>query len=229
MQHRPVPARPTADRPPSLVPLPMRLRPATPGDFDAVADLARLIDLRRSAEDLAPSLEVVRETLATGAGDEGPFSHGPLHYVLAEFPDNGRPVGLARCGPGRWTVELDLPTFIRNKLYPRIGNVHELVVVPEYRGRGIARALLERVEEDHRRAGYDALVLRHHREQTSFYTHLGYTSGSRLVLELPDRLGRASVRGQGWRWAAKPLAPQVEVTDVHGSPVLTGLLAPHAL
>ncbi|MFD9068427.1 GNAT family N-acetyltransferase [Kitasatospora purpeofusca] len=229
MQHDSVPARPTADRPPARPSLPLRLRPATPGDFDAVADLVRMIDLRRSADDLAPVLEIMQEMLTTGSGDDGPFSHGSLHFLLAELPDSAGPVGLARCGPSRWTLELDIPAFVRNRLYPRVGNVHELVVVPEHRGRGIARALLARVEEDHRRAGYDALVLRHDRGQTSLYTHLGYTSGSRLVLELPDALGRASVRKKGWRWAAKPLAPQVRVTDVHGSPVLTGLLAPHAL
>ncbi|MFD5922717.1 GNAT family N-acetyltransferase [Kitasatospora sp. NPDC058201] len=203
----------------------LRLRPATLTDFDAIADLIRLIDLQRRAEDLAPILEIMQGVLATGRGGIGPFTHGSLHILVADHAAIGTPIGLVRCGIGKWVQSLALPTSIPRRLYERIGNVQELAVAPEFRGQGIARALLSQAEEDHRKAGYDAVVLRHHREQTPFYRAMGYTSGSRLTLALPGGLGKVSIPGQGWRWAVKPVAPAVEVADIYGSPTLTGILA----
>ncbi len=226
MQSRSVRTDPRTDLAPYRSPLPVRLRAATLADFDVMADLIRLIDLNRHADELAPIFEILRDVLAAGRGGEGPFTHGSLHFVVADLADQGTPIGLIRCGVGSWTGELAVPAFIRSRLYSRIGNVQELAVAPGYQGRGIARALLRRIEEDHRDAGYDAMVLRHHREQTSFYTHAGYTSGSRLTLVLPNGLGTVSVPGQSWRWAVKPLAQTVAVANIQGRPALTGLLGP---
>ncbi|MEU9134043.1 GNAT family N-acetyltransferase [Kitasatospora sp. NPDC048540] len=226
MQRHPAHVGSGTDLPPHLTSSPVQLRAATLADFEAITDLIGHIDLKRRTDDIGPIFELIRTALATGQGGTGPFTHGSLHFVVAEHADHSGAIGLVRCGVASWTASLAVPSPIRNRLYSRIGNIQELAVAPEHRGRGIAHALLHRAEADHRAAGYDAIVLRHQREQTSFYTQAGYTSGSRLTLLLPGGLGRVSVPGAGWRWAVKPLVPPVSVVDIHGSPALTGLLSP---
>ncbi|MGD9633380.1 MAG: GNAT family N-acetyltransferase, partial [Pirellulales bacterium] len=56
--------------------------------------------------------------------------------------DGERPVGIATCFEG-------LSTFVARRLL----NLHDLAVIPEYRGRGVGRQLLAAVEEQARTLG----------------------------------------------------------------------------
>lgn len=130
MQSSPAPIDPRTSQPSHCSPLPVRLRAATLADFEVMTDLIRLIDLNRRADELAPIFAILRDALATGRGGEGPFTHGSLHFVVADLADQGIPIGLVRCGAGLWTSELAAPASIRSRLYSRIGNVQELAVAP---------------------------------------------------------------------------------------------------
>lgn len=65
----------------------------------------------------------------------------PTAVVLLAF-DGDRPVGIATCFQG-------LSTFVARRLL----NLHDLAVIPEYRGRGVGRRLLAAVEEKARELG----------------------------------------------------------------------------
>jgi GNAT superfamily N-acetyltransferase len=65
----------------------------------------------------------------------------PTAVVLLAF-DGDRPVGIATCFQG-------LSTFVARRLL----NLHDLSVIPEYRGRGVGRLLLAAVEEKARELG----------------------------------------------------------------------------
>lgn len=71
----------------------------------------------------------------------------PTSLVLLAFVA-GEPVGVATCFFG-------LSTFYAQPLL----NIHDLAVLPAYRGRGIGRALLGAAEERARRAGCCRLTL----------------------------------------------------------------------
>ena len=82
-------------------------------------------------------------------------------------------------------------------LGPNVGEIKRMYVEPAHRGRGVARALLERVIEEARRRNYDALRLgtlaSMHAAQT-LYTSAGFREieayrpvefGDTLFYELP--------------------------------------------
>jgi GNAT superfamily N-acetyltransferase len=71
----------------------------------------------------------------------------PTALVLLAF-DAGRPVGVAVCFFG-------LSTFLARPLL----NVHDLAIVPEYRGKGVGYALLEAAEAAARQRGCCKLTL----------------------------------------------------------------------
>lgn len=71
----------------------------------------------------------------------------PTTLVLLAFADD-HPVGVAVCFFG-------LSTFRAKPLL----NIHDLAVLPEYRGRGVGRELLTAAEERARRAGCCKLTL----------------------------------------------------------------------
>jgi ribosomal protein S18 acetylase RimI-like enzyme len=71
----------------------------------------------------------------------------PTTLVLLAVAD-GEPVGVAVCFVG-------ISTFRARPLV----NVHDLAVLPEYRGRGVGRALLGAVEDHARRRGCCKLTL----------------------------------------------------------------------
>ncbi|MER7671279.1 GNAT family N-acetyltransferase [Kitasatospora sp. NPDC096128] len=212
----------------------LRIRPATPADADTVIDLMSHIDLHQRAEDLSQIFDTIRLLITTQTtdlagrdaelGSGWRLSHGINHALIAEY--DGNSVGMVRCGPSPWLTEN--PQFkaiygMRRALTAKLSSIGELAVMPAYRKRGIASALLLQAEDDYRASGYRALTLQHDRSLTSFYTKLGYASASRLTLELPA-LGRVPRINRGWRQAVKALVNEASVVIVYGDPVLTGLL-----
>jgi GNAT superfamily N-acetyltransferase len=101
----------------------------------------------------------VREAVVPGlAATPGAFS------LIARLA--GEPVGLANCFTG-------FSTFAAQPLV----NVHDLAVLPGYRGRGIGRALLRAVEDEARRRGASKItleVLSGNERAKALYLALGY-------------------------------------------------------
>jgi ribosomal protein S18 acetylase RimI-like enzyme len=77
---------------------------------------------------------------------DGLIAHGHTRVYLAFEEDV--PAGLAICFVG----------FSTFKARPLL-NVHDLAVAPEFRGRGIGKALLDAAADDARRLGYCKLTL----------------------------------------------------------------------
>jgi ribosomal protein S18 acetylase RimI-like enzyme len=77
---------------------------------------------------------------------DGLIAHGRARVYLAY--EGEVPAGLAICFVG----------FSTFKARPLI-NVHDLTVAPEFRGRGIGKALLDAVADDARRLGYCKVTL----------------------------------------------------------------------
>ncbi len=71
----------------------------------------------------------------------------PTSVVLLAF-DGDRPVGVATCFQG-------LSTFVARRLL----NLHDLSVIPEYRGKGVGRKLLSAVEVKARELGCCKITL----------------------------------------------------------------------
>jgi ribosomal protein S18 acetylase RimI-like enzyme len=105
----------------------------------------------------------VRERLIPG------LRQHPTTLVLLAF-DEGVPVGIAVCFVG-------FSTFVARPLI----NIHDLAVIPEYRGRGIGRLLLEGVEAKGRELGCCKLTLEvredNHRAQ-QLYDRFGFANTS---------------------------------------------------
>ncbi|OPL13931.1 MAG: hypothetical protein AVO39_02740 [delta proteobacterium MLS_D] len=99
-----------------------------------------------NGEPLSPD---VREALVPG------LRKHPTTMIFIAFRDS-RAVGIALCFKG-------FSTFTARPLV----NIHDLAVLPEYRGEGIARRLLEAVEEKSRRIGCCKLTL----EVLEYNTH----------------------------------------------------------
>lgn len=97
-------------------------------------------------------------------------------------------------------------------------------MLPAYRNRRIARALLHHAEKTFRDAGYTVLTLRNDRSLTKFYGRLGYTSHSRLSMTLPTG-ELLSLRDRGWKHAFKILSPTATVITVQGMPTITSALS----
>ncbi len=99
-----------------------------------------------------------------------------LHTILAFW--DGIAVGLAVCVDG-------FSTFACMPLL----NIHDLVVIPDFRGRGIARLMLGRVEEIARRLGCCKMtleVLEGNAVAVNLYESLGFRN-----YELDPAMGRA--------------------------------------
>ncbi|MFI6689503.1 GNAT family N-acetyltransferase [Streptomyces sp. NPDC050485] len=200
----------------------IRVRTATHADGDTLVELISLVDLQLRAEELPGALDPMRHALTDS--DEGPLSHRRNHFLIAENSD-GVPVGAITCGPAKWMSNPSRsPTIMRRRIAERVSTVHGLAVVPAYRNRGIARALLHHAEETFRDAGYTALTLRHDRSLTKFYGRLGYTSHNRLSLTLPTG-ELLSLVDRGWKHAFKILSPTASITTVQGMPTITGALS----
>jgi GNAT superfamily N-acetyltransferase len=140
---------------------------------DLVVELADYAD-PRDAADLLLALDAyardpmgggkplavdVRERIVPGlAATPGAFS------LIARL--DGQPVGLANCFTG-------FSTFAAQPLV----NVHDLAVLPDYRGRGVGGALLRGVEHEAERRGASKVtleVLSRNERAKSLYLALGY-------------------------------------------------------
>ena len=110
----------------------------------------------------APLAPEIRERLVSGLRDH------PTALVLLAFAD-GRAVGIAVCFFGFSTFQA-LPLL----------NIHDLAVVPEWRGSGIGRALLGAAEAQARRRGCGRLTLEVRDDNTrarALYASFGFTDG----------------------------------------------------
>jgi len=113
------------------------------GDRRDAAELVMLLDAYASDPmgGGAPLCQETREALVPGlAATPGAFS------LIARL--DGKPAGLANCFTG-------FSTFAAEPLV----NVHDMGVLPEYRDRGIGRALLLAVEDEARRRGACKITL----------------------------------------------------------------------
>jgi GNAT superfamily N-acetyltransferase len=136
------------------------------------ADCSRLIDVLDSyasdpiglGEPLSPE---VRARLPEG------LRNHPTTLVLLAFVAE-RPVGIAICFLG----------FSSFKARPLI-NIHDLAVIPEWRGKGVGRALLAAVEAQAVARGCCKLTLEvqdHNRRARALYEHVGFAD---VVLGAP--------------------------------------------
>lgn len=133
-------------------------------DFTDFGDAAGIIDVLNSyASDPVGGGEAlsedVRERLVPALQ-----SH-PTALVLLAFADP-RPVGIAVCFLG-------LSTFQARPLL----NIHDLAVIPEYRGKGVGRALLVEAENRAVSRGCCKLTLEVQDDNTparSLYQHFGF-------------------------------------------------------
>jgi GNAT superfamily N-acetyltransferase len=199
----------------------IRIRTATPDDGDTVVELASLVDLHLPTEAVPTALTPMRFALT--ATDDGPLSHQDNHFLIAEDND-GFPLRTIVCGPPNWIAKPGRASgLVRRRLLRRISTVHILAVRPEHRRHGVARDLLQQAEETFRGAGYAALTLRHDRELTAFYRHLGYTSVNRLSLMLPPQ-ELFTLNDRPWKHAFKVLSADASVITVQGLPTITGVL-----
>jgi GNAT superfamily N-acetyltransferase len=115
---------------------------------EAVVDLINsyAMDPMGNGKPLSPE---VREALVPGLREH------PTTMIFLAFRE-GRAVGIALCFKG-------FSTFAARPLV----NIHDVAVLPEYRGKGIARRLLGAVEEKSRRIGCCKLTL----EVLEYNTH----------------------------------------------------------
>ncbi len=107
-------------------------------DFESAAHREGILDVLNSWEPLGSD---VRDRLVPGLRDH------PTTWVLLAVSE-GRPVGVAVCFLG-------FSTFQARPLL----NIHDLAVLPEWRGKGIGRALLAHAEDRARRRGCCKLTL----------------------------------------------------------------------
>ena len=135
----------------------MTLRPATPADAATVHGL--ILDLAAYEKMADDVVATEADTRAALAGDAGPR----LQVVLAE--EDGAAVGFALFFPiystfrGNWGMYLE-----------------DLYVRPDFRGRGVGYALLQRVAQEAVQAGaqrLDWVVLDWNRLAIDFYERLG--------------------------------------------------------
>ena len=139
----------------------LTVEPADYGDPLHAADILLLLDAyaRDPMGGGEPLADDVRERLVpTLAGQPGAFS------LVARL--EGEPAGLANCFTG-------FSTFAARPLV----NVHDMVVLPHLRGRGIGKALFAAVEEEARKRGACKVtleVLSGNEVAKRLYASLGY-------------------------------------------------------
>jgi len=131
----------------SMAEPPMIVRPAT------VSDIARLLQIYRELDEThrLQHPELFPPTVERDpARVESMLADPNVGFFVATLPSDDPAIGFARV--------VDVQTPDGNVLLPRrFGLVDELVVMPEHRRAGVARALLSEVETWARRRGIGAL------------------------------------------------------------------------
>src|SRR5258706_1535456 len=61
--------------------------------------------------------------------------------------------------------------------------LENVAVVPQARGGGVGRLLLQRAEEEARRQGFDSIYLATHEEMTALYSKIGYVVYDHRVID----------------------------------------------
>jgi GNAT superfamily N-acetyltransferase len=139
------------------------VRPATPDDAAAIAPLLTELGYPASAEDVARRLDALAGEDATGVW-------------LAEL--DGRVAGLVAIHASR-LVTRDAP----------LCRIAAMVVGKAARGRGVGRALMEKVEQEASRWGCDRIEVtsaERRADAHAFYRSLGFEDTSRrFIKELP--------------------------------------------
>ena len=105
----------------------------------------------------------------------GLIEHGGARVFLAY--DGERAVGLAICLKG----------FSSFRARPLL-NIHDIAVIPDYRGRGVGRALLEAIEQEARQFGGCKITLE-------------VRADNELAKGLYDRFGFRATQPQTWFWS----------------------------
>jgi GNAT superfamily N-acetyltransferase len=139
----------------------LTVEPADYGDLLAAADILLLLDAyaRDPMGGGEPLADDVRERLVPALAEQpGAFS------LVARL--EGEPAGLANCFTG-------FSTFAARPLV----NVHDMVVLPHLRGRGIGKALFAAIEDEARKRGACKItleVLSGNEVAKRLYASLGY-------------------------------------------------------
>lgn len=154
--------------------MPFRIRPATPGDREAVAALLRVSYGTLLSDAYEP--EVLERAL--------PFLTRPNldllacgTYYIAEFS------GLGPCGCGGWTFTR--PGDPQAPLDVAVGHVRHFATHPEAARQGVGRCLMATCLETARAAGVRRLECVSTRQAVPFYRAMGF----RVVAPVPVRLG----------------------------------------
>ncbi|MBM9624730.1 GNAT family N-acetyltransferase (plasmid) [Streptomyces zhihengii] len=192
-------------------------------DADHAAYLA-LLDLTTSGGGLPAGIE----NLITLPGFDPPSTHGPAMCLSAHLRRHPTPVGALFAAVPEWAMEHTLGTHrarLAGPLSAATISIYGLAVAAEYRGRGIARALLREAETRARATRCRLATLIHEPHLASFYQRMGYTTATQPTVLLP---GTAMLLTQPapYMTAVKPLHPTVRLQPVPGAPgpVVTGLL-----
>ncbi|MFF7115458.1 GNAT family N-acetyltransferase [Streptomyces albogriseolus] len=196
------------------------IRPVRSEELDVYFDLTTLVDLHVPVERLPALKAHIGEALA---GSGGPFSHGLNHFLFAETTD-GTPIAAIHVGPAHWMFDEPMYPGTRRRLLHRVSNVDTIAVRLDHRRQGIGTRLLHHVAEEFRQAGYRALTLRHEQPAKRFFASCGYTSLSRLAVDLPAPARLITSNDPGRKYAVLLLDDTVSFTTQRGFTTLTGLL-----
>lgn len=168
--------------------MPFQLLPMTP------AHIAEVVDVQAMAftEDLRESREVFANR----------FERFGEHFRIAVI--NGQIVGYMICFP--WKLG-DTP--VNNAVFPEelpepdCFYIHDIAILPEARGEGISRALLEDAYKTADRLGYDAISLVAVGQSGSYWDRAGFVTYTRVDAAKLDRI--SDIYGPGARLMALPI------------------------
>lgn len=149
------------------------LRPVSQDDLELIClQRARMFEDAGTADEvLAPMTGAFREwlrpRLATGA-----------YFGWIAALEDQQPVG------GVGMMAIDWPPHPSHPLQSARGYILNLFVEPEHRGRGVARALMERTRQEASRRGLDYMILHATEMGRPLYEKLGWRQTSEMSLGL---------------------------------------------
>jgi GNAT superfamily N-acetyltransferase len=151
---------------------PPSIRPLEPADLELICRhrLEMFRAMGRDEVGLAPMLRAFRAWLPPRLAD------GSYFGFIAE--DAGRAIG------GVGLMELAWPPHPAHPGDPRRGYVCNLFVEPQYRGRGVARGLMNAAESEFRRRGLGYAVLHASAAGRPLYERSGWSATSEMAKAL---------------------------------------------